>query len=309
MDVLIAEDDPVSRRLLQAALVKWGYNVVIADDGAKAWALLQQENHPQVAILDWMMPEIDGVEVCRRLRQDPNAADRYVYVILLTARAAKEDIVTGMEAGADDYMVKPFHPHEMQVRIRAGRRIVELQSELVQARDQLRIQATHDTLTGLLNRGAILDRLEKEIQRSRRQESTLAAAMCDIDHFKQVNDDYGHQPGDAVLKEVARRLRDALRTYDAIGRYGGEEFLAIMPACDPAQAAALGERLRSCISETPMAVTDPPLAVTISVGVSQADELTKRDAADLIRQADDALYAAKRNGRNRVEMAPQGNLV
>jgi len=256
-----------------------------------------------------MMPEIDGVEVCRRLREDPNAADRYVYVILLTARAAKEDIVTGMESGADDYVVKPFHPHEMQVRIRAGRRIVELQAELVQARDQLRIQATHDTLTGLLNRGAILDRLEKEIARSKRQGSTLAVAMCDIDHFKQVNDDYGHQPGDAVLREVARRLRDALRTYDAIGRYGGEEFLAIMPACDSAQAAALGERLRSCISETPMAVTDPPLAVTISVGVSQADDLTKRDAADLIRQADDALYAAKRNGRNRVEMAPQGNLV
>ena len=282
---------------------------MIADDGARAWKLLQEKNHPQLAILDWMMPEMDGVEVCRRLREDPDAADRYVYVILLTARAAKEDIVTGMEAGADDYVVKPFHPHELQVRIRAGRRIVELQSELVKARDQLRIQATHDTLTGLLNRGAILDRLESEIARSKRERTRLAIAMCDIDHFKKVNDDYGHQPGDAVLKQVARRLREALRTYDAIGRYGGEEFLAIMPGCDLSHAAALGERLRACISGKPMPGTDPPLRITISVGVSQADDPDAIQADDLIRQADNALYAAKRNGRNRVEAACQADLV
>jgi len=301
--VLVAEDDPVSRRLLRTALVKWGYEVIAVEDGANAWQVLREDDGPRLALLDWMMPEIDGVELCRRVREVLDTGDRYTYILLLTARATKEDIVTGMKAGADDYIIKPFHPHELQVRIRAGARIIELQSELVAARDQLQIQATHDALTGLWNRGAIIERLEHEISRAGREARPLAIAMIDIDHFKKVNDAHGHQAGDVVLTEMAGRLSGLLRPYDALGRYGGEEFLAVLPACNPHDAVGLAERLRQAVASKDFSAGRKSIPVTISIGVSHVADANGADPAELVRLADDALYRAKAAGRNRVELA------
>jgi len=289
--------------LLQAALVKWGYDVIAVEHGARAWDILREDDAPRLAILDWMMPEIDGVELCRRVRGEIDTDDRYTYIVLLTARATKEDIVTGMEAGADDYVVKPFHPHELQVRIRAGARIIELQSEIVAARDQLQVQATHDALTRIWNRSAIIGRLEHEISRARREKRALAVAMLDIDHFKKVNDAHGHQAGDGVLREVAARLKALLRPYDAVGRYGGEEFLIILPGCDADDAAGLAERLREAVACEEVNVGEKTIPVTVSLGVSCLADADDPDAAQLVRLADDALYRAKAGGRNRVELA------
>ena len=305
MRILAAEDDPVSRRLLQAALVKWGHEVIVVEDGAKAWQVLQQEDAPRLAVLDWMMPEVDGVELCQRIRGELNGGHPYTYVILLTARASKEDIVTGMEAGADDYVVKPFHPHELQVRIRAGSRIIDLQDELLTARDQLQIQATHDALTGVWNRRAIIERLQNEISRAARDGGALALAMIDIDHFKNVNDVHGHQAGDAVLREMADRVSGLLRSYDALGRYGGEEFLAVLSGCDPQDAVGLAERLCQAVASKDFRADEKSIPVTISIGVSHVAGANGADAAELVRRADHALYRAKAAGRNRVELVTQ----
>src|ERR1700730_5748514 len=199
MRILAAEDNPVFQSVLRGMLTKWGYEVVLACDGNQALSALQVECPPRLAILDWMMPGLDGVEVCRRLR----AANRepYIYVLLLTARTDSQDLVEGMEAGADDYLTKPFNATELRARLRAGRRIVELQEELMLAREALRQQATHDGLTGLLNRSAILEVLHNELARAQRESQPLSLLMVDLDHFKQVNDEFGHLAGDAVLRE------------------------------------------------------------------------------------------------------------
>src|SRR5580704_1147440 len=192
--VLAAEDNPVFQSMLRSMLTKWGYDPVIARDGAEAWRALDAEDAPRLAILDWMMPGMDGVEICRRVR----AAGRepYIYILLLTARTESRDLVDGMEAGADDYLTKPFIAHELRVRLRAGQRILDLQSELMATREALRVQATHDSLTGLPNRGAILDILQTELSRASRESRPLAVVMADIDRFKQINDTRGHQAGD-----------------------------------------------------------------------------------------------------------------
>jgi two-component system cell cycle response regulator len=227
--VLIAEDDMVSRRLLEAMLSRWGYEVVVTRDGLEAWHVLQTANTSLLAILDWIMPGIDGVEVCRRVRQ--RGQEPYIYLLLLTTKGRKENIIEGLEAGADDYLTKPFDPHELQVRLRAGKRIVTLQAELIEAREALRIQATHDPLTNIWNRRAIIETLSNELARAGREGVPVAVVLADLDYFKRINDTYGHVAGDAVLCEATNRMRASLRTYDTIGRYGGEEFLIILPNC------------------------------------------------------------------------------
>ncbi len=203
MRVLAAEDNPVFQSMLRSMLTKWGYDPLIARDGAEAWCALDGEGAPRLAILDWMMPGMDGVEICRRVRA--TGREPYIYILLLTARTESQDLVEGMEAGADDYLTKPFAAHELRVRLRAGRRILDLQSELVAAREALRIQATHDNLTGIANRGAILDSLRTELSRASRDRKPIAVLMADVDRFKQINDTRGHQAGDEVLREVAHR--------------------------------------------------------------------------------------------------------
>ncbi len=229
MKILVADDDPVSRRVIQACLVEAGYDVTVAVDGAEALEMISTPDSPRLLVLDRTMPHVDGVDVCRAIRK--RALEPDVYIILLTGRGEREDIVEGFEAGADDYMTKPFDAAELKARVRTGARIVERQTELIRAREQLRAEAMYDSLTGLLNRAAFFDIFRKEVSRAERYETELALIMCDLDHFKAINDTYGHLAGDMVLVETARRLRTSLRVSDSIGRYGGEEFVIIAPGC------------------------------------------------------------------------------
>jgi diguanylate cyclase (GGDEF)-like protein len=283
-------------------LKRWGYETVVACDGSEAWDVLARPDAPGLAILDWMMPGMSGLDVCRLSRQ----ADRgnYRYFILLTAKGRQEDIIEGMNAGADDYITKPFDSGELKVRLRAAQRILDLQAELISTREALREQATHDFLTGLLNRSAILDLFYDEIARAQREEKSVGVMMCDLDRFKRINDTHGHKVGDRVLCETARRLRQSARPYDRIGRYGGEEFLIVMPGCDLTFAGFAAERLRADVAAEPVVLPDgTSIPVTLSIGVAAKLGGCKSDAETIIFLADEALYRAKRNGRNRVELA------
>ena len=215
MKVLLAEDARFARHLLHGALVGWGYEVLLAEDGQQAWTVLQGPDAPSIALLDWMMPALDGVEVCRRVRQA--GREPYTYIILLTGRDRQEDVVQGLAAGADDYLRKPFDNLELEARIRTGRRIVDLHSQLIAAREALREQATTDPLTGIANRRTILETLTRELERSRRSGTACSVVFVDLDHFKQVNDTHGHPAGDKVLQEAAARMRATLRPYDLVG--------------------------------------------------------------------------------------------
>jgi diguanylate cyclase (GGDEF)-like protein len=301
MKILIAEDEPVFRKLLEEMLVTWGYEVVVARDGNEAYQVLLSVDAPKLAILDWKMPGIEGIEICRKIRGD--GKDQYTYMILLTSLQRDEDLVIGMEAGADDYIVKPFKHQELKVRLRAGRRIIELQDELLAAREILFARATHDALTGLLNHEEILAVLDKELARSERDAVCVSIIMADIDHFKKVNDTYGHLAGDAVLRMTAQKMQSMMRLYDSIGRYGGEEFLVILPECCMECATAFAERLRSCISLECMDTPEGMIPVTISLGMAESGREVKRDGRALVKAADTALYRAKKHGRNRVEVA------
>jgi len=302
--ILIADDSIVSRHLLEATLRKWGYEVVVACDGEEALNELQKENAPSLAILNWMMPGLTGLEVCRQIRKQ--ALEPYTYILLLTSKSQKEDLIEGMDAGADDYITKPFDQHELQVRLRAGTRLVDLQAELMAAREALREQATKDSLTHLWNRSSIFDILCRELSRAGRESKAVGVAMVDIDHFKNVNDNFGHFAGDAVLCETARRMQNAIRPYDSIGRYGGEEFLILLPGCDEQSSFTQAERLRKHLSQTTMSLTDTSLCVTASLGVTTAVPGQPWTPEDLIRKADEALYLAKKLGRNRVEFLSYG---
>jgi diguanylate cyclase (GGDEF)-like protein len=297
--VLIADDSVVSRHLLEATLRKWGYEVVSASDGATAWDILQRDDAPALAILDWMMPRMTGLEVCRLVRQMNR--ERYTYILLLTSRSQKEDLIEGMESGADDYVTKPFDQHELKVRLRAGTRIIELQSELLAAREALRDQATRDSLTRLWNRASILDILQRELSRATREKRPLGLLMVDLDHFKHVNDTHGHFAGDAVLSEAGRRMQSDLREYDSLGRYGGEEFLVLLPGCDERSTRSSAERIRAHLATQPMVLSDTTLKISASFGGTCIKPGVTCTAEELIRRADEALYRAKDLGRNRVE--------
>ncbi len=299
MLVLIADDETVSRRMLARMLTTSGYEVVAARDGDEAWRILERDDAPRLAILDWMMPGMTGPDLCRRLRE--RKREPYTYVLLLTARTDKQDVVEGMDAGADDYVTKPFEARELQVRLRAGRRILDLQADLVKAREALREQATHDPLTGLWNRYALLEALDREHSRAAREGTPLAVIMLDLDHFKRVNDTYGHQAGDAVLRETAGRMQAVVRAYDLVGRYGGEEFLIVLPGTSGVNAAQLAERLRAAVAYDPVDHDLLRIPVTASFGVGASGPEPSGDPQTLIRLADEALYRAKEKGRNRVE--------
>ncbi len=301
--VLIAEDDPMFRHILQSWLQTWNYRVTPAENGLDAWNLLQQESSPKMAILDWMMPGLDGIEVCRRIRSRHDGP--YRYVLLLTAKDNKKDVVAGLEAGADDYLVKPFDRNELRARVRAGRRILELQDALIRVQEALRIEAAHDRLTGLWNRGAVLDLLEREMRRSVRTGSPMGVLMVDLDFFKKINDSHGHVAGDAVLREVATRLSGAVRSYDAVGRYGGEEFLVVLTDCGLADIPFAGERVRRSVAEGLVDAGSVQLPVTVSVGAACTQGAsTPMKPEQLVRAADSALYSAKAKGRNCVECTP-----
>ncbi len=295
--ILIAEDDPISRRMLQSFLVKWDYEVIAASTGTEALKILNQPDAPPLALLDWMMPGMEGPEICREIRRDPGRP--YTYVLLLTGRSQKEDLLKGLEAGVDDYLTKPFDAQELRARLLVGQRILDLQHHLLTATDELRFRASHDMLTGVANRAAVLEAVNREHARQLRDGRSFGVILADLDHFKAVNDTYGHLAGDAVLKEAADRMRSSVRTYDTVGRYGGEEFLIVVPNADANGTTAVAERIRSEISERPIITDSGPVSITASLGlaVSTLDAETR----ELLRFADEALYSAKAHGRNRVE--------
>ena len=304
MRILVADDESVSRRMLYALLAKWGYQVAAAEDGDAAWAALRAPDAPRMAVLDWMMPGRSGVELCRALRQE--RPEPYTYILLLTAKDSKEGVVEGLESGADDYLTKPFNPQELKARIRVGLRILELEDNLVQAREAMRFKATHDPLTGVWNRGAILETLDKEVWRSRREGLSLGLLIADLDHFKSINDTYGHPVGDVVLREVTKRMAADVRPYDAVGRYGGEEFLILLPGCNDSETHNKAERLRRAISKEPIATPAANLRITMSVGGIATAEWPQDTANQILRRVDAALYSAKKEGRDRTVMARVG---
>jgi len=301
MRILIADDDLVSCKMLKRTLESWDYSVVTAHDGTTALAILSGADAPKLAILDWVMPGLDGPEVIRRVRD--RGKEPYTYAMLLTCRSRKDDLVEGMDAGADDYLSKPFDVHELRVRLRAGSRLIQLQHELIAAREALRVQATRDALTGMFNRRAILDRLDHFLDLANRDDGALGVLMVDLDHFKRINDTYGHPGGDDVLVEAGERMRRYVRSYDGIGRFGGEEFLVVLPGCDRAATMATAERLRQSLSDNPVESHGRTIQVTCSVGAAVHSPGTPMNAETLIHEADIALYVSKESGRNRVTPA------
>jgi two-component system cell cycle response regulator len=275
--------------------------VTVVENGRLAADQLCPANGPRLALLDWVMPELDGPDVCREVRKRKEQS--YVYMILLTSKESKEDVVAGLESGADDYLTKPFDPEELKARLRTGLRILDLEDRLVQAREAMRFQATHDGLTGLWNRSMIMDLLGRELSRSRREHVSTSILMCDLDHFKKVNDTYGHLSGDDVLKETSKRLLASVRSYDFVGRYGGEEFLVVLNNCNPAYALARAEEIRKAISQRPVPTTSGLVPLTMSLGLLVSQEWGCQPVEELLREADGALYAAKAAGRNCVKIA------
>jgi len=301
LKILIADDDALSRRLLEKALERAGYEVLAVENGKQALDLLCKLDGPRLALLDWMMPEIDGPGVCRAVRTRSEQA--YIYMVLLTSKGSKEETVLGLESGADDYLTKPFNAEELRARLRVGERILLLEDRLVEARENMRFRATHDPLTSLLNRGAVMDLLTRELHRSYREKKSAAIILGDVDHFKRVNDTMGHNVGDEVLTEVANRLLGCVRSYDFVGRYGGEEFIVVLSNCDPDFAPGRAEEIRKAISSRPIHSAKGPVSVTMSFGLLQSGEWGLKPLEELLHEVDNALYEAKAAGRNCLKLA------
>lgn len=303
MKILVAEDDLTSRTILTGILKKWGHDPLAASDGREAWEMLKEPDAPKLAILDWNMPKMDGLELCRAIRED--ASGGYVFIILLTARNSREDIVTGLEAGADDYLIKPPDPAELTARIKNGMRILELERCLKKANEEIRLVSQTDPLTGIYNRGYLTDHLPNEINRARRYGHPLSLALCDIDYFKKVNDTFGHLAGDQVLKEFVRNITGSIRGgVDWVARYGGEEFMIILPETDCDGACIFAERLRNKIAQKEVTIQGGGIRITASFGITDFDADTPDEKVSfeaMINRADKYLYQAKRKGRNRVE--------
>jgi two-component system, cell cycle response regulator len=304
MRILIADDDLTARVILAGVLKKWGYDPIMVKDGLAAWEILQQPDSPRLVILDWMMPGMDGLEVIRRSRAQ--FFEQPPYIILLTSKDEKGDIISGLETGANDYIKKPFDNEEFYARIRVGQRTIELQTRLYETQQTLAHLATHDPLTGILNRRAILEQLSKELSRTMRgdrssEANRLSIGFFDIDHFKQVNDRYGHQAGDEVLKGIASILGSQMRVYDSFGRLGGDEFLVVTPGASAENCLQLFERLATSIAGYKIMLGTVEVSVTVSIGVIAVSIESGLD--NLLDAADSAMYRAKREGGNRVVCA------
>jgi two-component system cell cycle response regulator len=288
--VMLVEDSVVETQQIGNYLAGWGIEFLPIGDGKVAWGVLQRPDPPNLVLLDWVLPGIDGIELCRRIRT-LGATGAYTYVVMLTAKDKKQDLLTAMAAGADDYLVKPVDPEELRARLMVGKRLLELQQSM-------RFAATHDCLTKLLNRSEILASMKRELSRCQRENRSTAIILADLDHFKRINDSLGHAAGDAVLKEVAERLQSDLRTYDLVGRYGGEEFLILLPNCDSMTATRRADEIRNLVSRKAIITTFATVSATISMGVTVSDKSQSLAIEDLLHQADQAMYAAKEAGRN-----------
>jgi diguanylate cyclase (GGDEF)-like protein len=302
MRILVADDDPVSLLMMERMLEKSGYEVITAVNGRQAASELSKVDCPRLALIDWMMPELDGPGLCREVRSRPH--ESYVYIMLLTSKQLTEDVVKGLEAGADDYLTKPCDLAELNARLRTGRRILELEDKLVAARERMRFKATHDSLTSLWDRGGIFALLKSELARSSREKTPVSAMICDIDHFKQINDVHGHLVGDLVLQQVSARLQELIRSYDAVGRYGGEEFLIVLGRCDAADLKKRAEEVREGVFQSPFLTDSEPISISLSVGAITIEDWNNSISIEpLLKEADAALYRAKAAGRNCVVYA------
>jgi two-component system, cell cycle response regulator len=302
--ILIADDEALSRRLLEKTLERSGYEVIAVENGKQALEQLSKQDAPRLALLDWVMPELDGPGVCRAVRT--RSEQTYVYMVLLTSKGSKEETVLGLESGADDYLTKPFNAEELRARLRVGERILLLEDRLVEARENMRFRATHDPLTSLLNRGAVMDLLGRELHRSYREQKATVILLGDIDHFKRVNDTYGHIVGDEALIEIANRLLGSVRSYDFVGRYGGEEFLVVLNSCDPAYGPSRAEEIRRSISNRPVQTAKGPLSLTMSFGVLLSSDWGSTPMDELLHEVDASLYEAKAAGRDCLRIARPG---
>jgi len=296
LKVLIADDDQISRKILEKSLGDWGYEIVSALNGEEAWKIIR-ENEIHLAILDWMMPGIDGIELCRKIRREIKEKGlKYIYIILITGKNQQRDIIKGLSAGADDYMAKPFNLAEFKVRLQNGQRIIDLEDSRLKL-------ATTDSLTQLWNRRKIFEFAKEELDRGSRQGTPVSVIMIDIDHFKIINDTYGHFAGDKVLCEVADRLKKGLRSYDKIGRFGGDEMIAVLPNCSRVQLKHIAGRLVQSINREKILSESGLLDVTISLGGASSDIFPKESAESLLQISDKALYSAKKRGRNQIVIA------
>jgi len=295
MKILIADDDPISSKILQKNLENWDYETVLARSGPSAWQALQDESL-RLAILDWMMPGMDGVEVCRKIRRRKKY--KYTYIILLSAKDRKQDIIAGLSSGADDYMTKPVNFLELKARLKAGRRIIDLEDKLLFIQNQLKDLASRDSLTRIWNRAEITRFLSEELERGRREKKFTSVIMLDVDHFKKINDFYGHSIGDQALLQVVSRLRRKVRRSDKMGRYGGDEIIVILPNCGQAEVKNVGERLRLAVGGRRIRTELDAVPITISAGCATSDLQQATSPEALIKTADKALLKAKEQGRN-----------
>jgi two-component system cell cycle response regulator len=305
--ILIAEDDTVSRVVLRRTLEKFGHEVLAAEDGEKAWELYGENPDVDAIVSDRMMPRLDGLELCRRVREEERHT--YTYFVFLTALGDKEHLLAGIEAGADDYLSKPLDRAELQVRLISASRVTSLHRQLADKGRQLEElnrrlfeQSREDPLTCLGNRLRLREDLEVLNARAKRYGQGYSAILCDVDHFKRYNDAYGHLKGDEVLEKVAGVISQSLRTEDSAYRYGGEEFLIVLPEQTSESATIAAERLRRGVEglTLPHEAKTPPGVVTVSVGLAALTPGEEKPFEELLKEADEALYAAKEAGRNRV---------
>jgi two-component system, cell cycle response regulator len=304
---LLADSDPDRLRQLEGWLGKWGYEVSPSRNGVDAWAKLEAERTPVVAILAWRMEGMLGIDVCRRLRLHPDLPT--AYVLLLADARGQEDLLEGLNAGADDFLFAPLEPVETRARVRTGARIVETELALKASQDALRVQSTRDGVTGSWNHATILDMLQKERERARRKSGSVGVVLADLDEFRKVNENLGHAVGDEVLREAARRMNSSVRPYDAVGRYGGEEFLIVLPGSDGLGALTVAERIREGFAQRPVHTSAGPVPVTLSLGVAAEGGEAGRDGSALLLAAGAALARAQKGGKNRAALADESGLA
>lgn len=294
MKVLVAEHDPAVLDLLEERLTQWGYEVVTCGDGADAWRVLQENDAPTLALVEWNLPGINGPKICQHIRE--LTARPYVYIILLTDERPKKDLLEGLEAGADEFIVKPVDEYELQLRMRTANRIVSLQETLMSVLKLSEYEAAHDPLTGLWNRAAVADLLYKELGRSRRKQTSLAVIAAGLDQFQDLAEHYGELTRDSVLREVVLRIHSTVRSYDLVGRIGDEDFLIVAPGCDRETSQSLAERLSSSVLRFRAAIGDEVVPLSMSCGVICGDGTKDRQAEALIKAAEEALAAARETG-------------
>lgn len=300
--VLIIDDSPVARKLVELPLSQKGYTLIFARSGQQGIELFEK-HRPDVVVTDWIMPDLSGQEICKRIRS--SFQDSYTYVIVLTSQSRKDSLVEAFAWGADDYLTKPFHRGELLARVGVGARIVAIQKQTESKNRQLKELALTDVLTGIPNRRAIEDWAATQLSSAARHGFPFWVVLADLDHFKQVNDTFGHDAGDAVLKKFSGILKSCTRRGDACGRLGGEEFLLVLTHTNKENALAVIERIRAEVANTPVTFGGCTVAVTASFGLAGFEGSERPPTLEKLRAlADAALYCAKREGRNRVGFTP-----